>query len=123
MPLTGEWFAVGEGIETVLAVVVSCGIPGWAALSESGIRALVLPPEATHVIICTDHDASGVGVRAAHDAAARWLGEGRHVRIAMPPVPETDFARPMLPQQAGGLSDRTRQIRRCLSGLGGSQVG
>jgi putative DNA primase/helicase len=26
MPLTGEWFAVGEGIETVLAVVVSCGI-------------------------------------------------------------------------------------------------
>jgi hypothetical protein len=67
-------------------------MPGWAALSEGGIRTLVLPPEATHVIICADHDASGVGQRAAHDAAARWLAEGRRVRVAMPPVPDTDMA-------------------------------
>jgi predicted DNA-binding transcriptional regulator AlpA len=30
--------------------------------------------------------------RAAHDAAARWLAEGRRVRIALPPEPDTDFA-------------------------------
>ena len=37
-----------------------------------GIRALVLLREATHVVICADHDASGTGQRAAQDAAQRW---------------------------------------------------
>ena len=52
-------------------------MPAWAALSAGGIRALVLPREATHVLICADHDVSGVGERAARDAAVRWLAEGR----------------------------------------------
>ena len=88
----GEWLAVTEGIETALAVATSCNMPVWAALSAGGMRALVLPPEATHILICADHDASGVGQRAAHDAAERWLAEGRRVRIAMPPEAGTDMA-------------------------------
>lgn len=90
-PRAGEWLAVGEGIETTLSVAAACAMPGWAALSAGGIRSLVLSREATHVIICADHDASGVGERAARDAAARWLGEGRLVRIAMPPQSGLDF--------------------------------
>jgi Toprim domain-containing protein len=90
MPREGEWLGIGEGIETTLPVVTACGMPGWAALSSADIRALILPAAATHVIICADHDASGVGQRAAHDAAARWLAEGRRVRIALPPEPGTD---------------------------------
>jgi putative DNA primase/helicase len=92
MPRAGEWLAIGEGIESTAAAVVACGIPGWAALSASGICALILPPEATQVIICADHDRSGTGARAARDAAARWLNEGRRVRIALPPDPNTDMA-------------------------------
>jgi hypothetical protein len=92
LPRTDGWLAIGEGIETTLAVVTACAMPGWAALSAGGIRALILPPEATHVLICADHDASGTGARAAHDAAARWLAEGRRVRIAMPVAPDTDMA-------------------------------
>jgi putative DNA primase/helicase len=92
MPRAGEWLAIGEGIESTAAAIVACGIPGWAALSAGGIRALILPPEATHIIICADHDRSGTGARAAHDAAARWLAEGRRVRIAIPPEPDTDMA-------------------------------
>jgi hypothetical protein len=91
MPRAGEWLAIGEGIETALAVVAACAMPTWAALSAGGIRALILPPEATHIIICADHDRSGTGERAAQDAAARWLSEGRRVRIAMPPEPGTDM--------------------------------
>ena len=91
-PRAGEWFAIAEGIETTLAVMIACNMPAWAALSASGIHALILPPEATHVIICADHDASGTGERAARDAAARWLAEGRRVRIAMPPAPGIDMA-------------------------------
>jgi putative DNA primase/helicase len=39
-----------------------------------------------------DHDCSGAGERAARSAAARWLSEGRRVRIAMPLKPGTDMA-------------------------------
>jgi hypothetical protein len=92
VPRAGEPLAIGEGIESTAAAVVACGMPGWAALSAGGMRALILPPEATDIIIIADHDATGVGVRAAHDAASRWLAEGRRVRIAMPPEVDTDMA-------------------------------
>src|SRR5215831_18972176 len=87
----GEWLAVGEGIETTLSVAVACAMPGLAAVSAGGIRSLVLSREATHLIICADHDASGVGERAARDAAARWLAEGRRVKLALPPRAGIDF--------------------------------
>jgi hypothetical protein len=35
--------------------------------------------------IRADHDTSGTGGRAAHEAARWWLAEGRRVRVAMPP--------------------------------------
>ena len=91
MPREGEWLAVCEGLETALSVAVACALPAWAALSAGGIKNLVLPAEATNVVVCADHDASGTGERAAHDAAARWLAEGRRVRVAMPPEFGADF--------------------------------
>lgn len=90
-PQTGQWFAVAEGIETALSVALACSMPAWAALSAGGIKNLILPAEASHIVICADHDANGVGERAALDAAKRWLADGRRVRIAMPPEPGTDF--------------------------------
>jgi putative DNA primase/helicase len=90
-PRRDNWLGVAEGIETALSVAVACAIPVWAALSAAGIKNLVLPPDATHVLICADHDESGTGERAARDAAARWLAEGRRVRIAIPPLAGTDF--------------------------------
>ena len=91
MPREGEWIAVAEGIETALSIATACAMRVWAALSEGGIRRLVLPPEATHLAICADHDTSGVGERAALEAAQRWLAQGRRVKIALPPEPDTDF--------------------------------
>ena len=91
IPRAGEWLAVGEGIETTLSVATACVMPGWAAVSAGGIRSLVLSPDSTHVIICADHDASGVGERAAREAAVRFPAEGRCVRIAMPPRSGSDF--------------------------------
>jgi putative DNA primase/helicase len=91
MPRGGEWLAIAEGIETALSIATACAMPVWAALAEGGIRKLLLPAEATHVLLCADHDANGVGQRASHDAAQRFLREGRRVRIAMPPTSEMDF--------------------------------
>jgi putative DNA primase/helicase len=92
VPCSGGWLAIAKGIETVLAVATACALPAWAALSAGGIRALVLPREATQVLICAGHDASGTGQRALRGAAQRWLASGRHVRIALPPEPGTDMA-------------------------------
>jgi len=36
-PSADKLLAVGEGIETTLSVVIACGLPGWAALSEGGM--------------------------------------------------------------------------------------
>jgi hypothetical protein len=105
-PRAGQWLAVGEGVETTLSVATACAMPAWAALSADGIKNLVLPPpEASHIVICADNDASGTGERAAHDAAARWLIEGRRVRIALPPEVGTDFNDLL---RTGRLNEETR---------------
>jgi putative DNA primase/helicase len=80
----GPVLGVAEGIETALSFMQATGIPTWAALSAGGIRNLILPAEVSEVVIAADPDV--VGIRAAHDAARRWLAEGRLVRIARPPV-------------------------------------
>jgi phage/plasmid primase-like uncharacterized protein len=81
-----ERMAVAEGIETALSVQQATGIPTWAALSAGGIERLELPtlPLAAEVVIAADADEDGL--RAANQAARRWLREGRSVRIATPPV-------------------------------------
>jgi putative DNA primase/helicase len=109
MPRAGEWLAVGEGIESTAAAVVACDMPGWAAGSAGGIRALILPPEATNIIIIVDHDANGVGQRAAQDAAERWLVERRRVRVAMPPEPDTDF-NDVLNGRTAAKNDEARHV-------------
>jgi hypothetical protein len=79
-----EWLVVGEGIETVMSVMQCEALPGWAALSASGIEQLLLPLDARMVLIVADHDANGTGERAAHNAARCWLAESRRCRIVMP---------------------------------------
>ena len=87
-----ETLLIGEGLETTLAGMVATGLAAWAALSTSGLVALRLPLGVRTVIILADHDVSGAGQRAARTAAQRRLAEGRRVRIALPPQPDTDMA-------------------------------
>jgi len=96
---------VGEGIETCLSAMTATGMPAWAALSTSGLSALVLPSIVQAVIILADNDQSGAGQRAAYAAAQRWLAEGRRVRIAMPPEPGTDFNDALLGRTQGRPSE------------------
>jgi hypothetical protein len=87
-----ETLMVGEGLETCLAAMQATAQPAWAALSTSGMVALILPPTVRSVVILADHDRNGAGGRAAFAAGQRWLAEGRRVRIALPPERGTDFA-------------------------------
>ncbi len=86
-----ETLMIGEGIETCLAAMTATRLPGWSAISAGGIETLALPALVKTVIILADHDRNGRGARAAKTAAARWLVEGRRVRIALPLEPGTDF--------------------------------
>jgi putative DNA primase/helicase len=86
-----ETMLIAEGIETAMAAMTATAKPAWAALSTAGMIALALPPIVRTVLILADHDVNGAGENAAQVAAARWLAEGRRVRIAIPPEPGTDF--------------------------------
>jgi putative DNA primase/helicase len=87
----GVWFnsagaqdaiVVAEGIESTLSAMRLCGVLwGCAALSDSGIRSLVLPPQARKVRIFADNDELQQGVAAAVEAARRWRSEGREVGV------------------------------------------
>jgi hypothetical protein len=84
-----ERLAVGEGVETVLSVMQSTGLSGWAALSTSGMKTLVLPDRVKEVVVLADADPPGEA--AAREASARWSREGRRVRIARPSNGCKDF--------------------------------
>lgn len=84
---------ITEGIETGLSVAQATDLPVWAGLSAGGIERLLLPPLplAREVLIFADHDQHGRGERAAMMAAERFSGEGRKVRVAVPPTVDADF--------------------------------
>lgn len=86
-----DMLLVGEGIESVLSAMILGRRSGWAALSTSGLKVLILPPMVRDIIIAADHDKNGAGERAARAAALRWVREGRRVRIALPSERGTDF--------------------------------
>jgi hypothetical protein len=75
--------AVAEGIESALSVQQASGVPTWVAMSTTGVKALVLPPEVREVLLYPDGDEPGE--RAAVDAAKRFIREGRKVKITRPP--------------------------------------
>jgi hypothetical protein len=78
---------IGEGVENTLSLMQLRGLPGWAALGTSGLKNLMLPPAATHVLIAVDHDRHGKGEAAAREAGDRWVRDGREVRLAIPSAP------------------------------------
>ena len=76
--------AVAEGIEDALSYMLIKRIPTWSAVVAGGIERLILPPEARVIYIALDNDAAGL--KAAQNAARRWLTEGRRVFFAKPPI-------------------------------------
>jgi putative DNA primase/helicase len=79
--------AVGEGIETCLAVHSAKGYSVWCTISAVGMASLVVPGSVETVIICADKDASGAGEHAAQKLAERLYRDGKNVSIALPPGP------------------------------------
>ena len=89
----GVWFAepdpsrefvIAEGIESTLSAMRIFGASaGCAALSEFGVRRLILPSAVRRVRIFADHDELGQGLSAAREAWRRWRAEGREVAVSI----------------------------------------
>jgi putative DNA primase/helicase len=76
---------IGEGIESTLSLMALRNLPGWAAVSTSVLKHLVLPSAVQRVLVAVDNDRAGQGERAARAAGQRWVAEGREVRLTIPP--------------------------------------
>lgn len=80
---------IGEGIETAASAALLMNLPAWAAISAGNMaRGLVLPLDVRRVVVAADPDSAGK--KAARDTWARWVADGREVRVALPDGP-TDF--------------------------------
>jgi hypothetical protein len=88
-PKAGEWFGTAEGIETTLSALLMARMAGWAALSTSGLKNLILPAQADSIIIFADTDENYAGQQAANEAVRRFRAQGR--KAAAMPAPEKDF--------------------------------
>ncbi len=107
-PGQGEWLALAEGVETALSIMSMTELPTWATLGTSGLRNVMLASETTLVLIAADNDANGAGQLAALEAGRRFLSEGRRIRVATPPVLDTDWNDVL----AGRLSSEIRGASR-----------
>jgi putative DNA primase/helicase len=93
----GHEVVLGEGIETMLAVLSSGpGRSYLAGLSTSIMRRIELPAQVQSVILLEENDLPDKnGRRASSDTvqalSARLVSEGRQVRIARPPEGFKDF--------------------------------
>jgi hypothetical protein len=79
-------------------------VPAISAVSAKNMPKIT-PPRASEYIICADNDANGVGQRAGRQLAARLVGIGHRVRIAIPPRPDTDWNDVLLEHSLKGDRD------------------
>ena len=88
----GEAVVLAEGIETALSVALACPeLRVLAGVSLGNIGRIDLPPAIRDVVIAADHDTAEPARRALRAAIARFVTQGRMVRIAMPPTPGADW--------------------------------
>jgi putative DNA primase/helicase len=82
---------VGEGIETALSPSEVTKYRHPAIAVPGGNFKHIAPPSAKTIIILSDNDANGSGLRKAQEAATLWARNGRSVRIALAPNPYKDW--------------------------------
>jgi len=80
---------VAEGIETALSVSQLTDAPAIAV--PGGNFRTIAPPLAKELIIATDNDGDGGGLKKATEAASLWVSNGRLVRLALAPDPHKDW--------------------------------
>lgn len=79
----GQTLGIAEGVETAIAAHMLFGIPVWAALNTSLLKAWTPPQGVGHVVVFADHDLNFAGQAAAFTLAHRLSGKVA-VEVRMP---------------------------------------
>jgi len=85
----GSALLVAEGVFSALSASERFGLPAWALLSTSNLRAWTPPSGVRRVLIAADRGADGE--RSARVLAERLRTLGVRVRLAWPPAPFGDW--------------------------------
>lgn len=88
-PTAAGLIGVAEGIETAMAASLAGRLPVVAAYSAGALAAWQWPETTRRVVICADHDPTGI--EAADALARRALAAGLRVNVAAPSVPGLDW--------------------------------
>lgn len=72
-----------EGPENALSLCQMLGLPIWSCISSSNMPNVAIPDHVERVTLAGDNDAAGH--MAVEKAKARYLADGRKVRIVFPP--------------------------------------
>jgi putative DNA primase/helicase len=72
---------IAEGIETALEAMARGFRPIWSTGSAGLMASFPLLAGVECLTLFADHDASGTGLQAANEAAARWLEAGREAHV------------------------------------------
>ena len=92
-----QGLVVGEGLETVAAAATRVEHrgtllqPAWALIDSANLGGFPILPGIEALTILVDHDANGVGQKAADACERRWLDAGREVTRLTPKTIGLDF--------------------------------
>jgi putative DNA primase/helicase len=88
----GEELAIGEGIETMLAVREVFGVPVWACLTANGVESFAPPAGVRHMHVYADNDTNCTGQKAAYTLANRLsICNKITVEVHVPPIVGADW--------------------------------
>jgi hypothetical protein len=88
---------IGEGMETVAAAATRIDHrstllqPAWALIDSANLSGFPILAGIEALTILVDHDANGVGQKAADACERRWLEAGREVTQLTPKTLDLDF--------------------------------
>ena len=72
---------LAEGLETALDVMAKGFRPAWSVGSTPIMAKFPLLAGIEALTLFADHDENGAGLRAASEAASRWLAAGRETHV------------------------------------------
>lgn len=83
--------AVGEGIETCLAIRKMTGLPVWSLISAGNMLKFEPPPSVKRIAVYGDNDRFFAGQKAAFSLAERLSSRGINVDVLIPDRPGFDW--------------------------------
>ena len=81
---TGKIIGITEGIENAFSIREATGCPMWVGISDRIMEKMFFTEDISTIIVWTDLEPSGAGIRAAESLRSHWETKGKQVIIQAP---------------------------------------